>query len=138
MSIAVWVAAFWLGFAFAGAVAPLLEPAISVPSARYVAGFLIILVGTLIVGGIVNWLIGKLVDKTGLSGTDRALGVVFGILRGIAIVGVLVVLARATALPADPWWQESVLLVHFDQLAAMVIAYLPPEVAEHFTAPPPG
>ncbi|NNM01145.1 MAG: CvpA family protein, partial [Gammaproteobacteria bacterium] len=123
--------------AFAGTLAPQLEPAISVPSARYVAGFLIILVGTLIAGGIVSFLISKLVDKTGLSGTDRALGVVFGIIRGIAIVGVLVILARATALPADPWWQESMLLVHFDQLAATVIAYLPPDVAEHFTTSPP-
>ncbi len=137
MSIVVWVAAFWLGFALAGEVAPMLEPLISVPSARYVAGFLLILVGTLIVGGLISFLISKLVDKTGLSGTDRALGVLFGVLRGIVIVAILVVLARATALPNDPWWQESMLLVHFDQLAATIVSYLPPDVAKHFTVASP-
>ena len=51
---------------------------------------------------------------TGLSGTDRVLGSVFGLIRGCLIVVVaLAVLSRVTAAPGDPWWRSSLLIPHF-------------------------
>ena len=63
-----------------------------------------------------------------MSGTDRSLGIVFGVLRGIVIVGLLVLLAGMSALPGAPWWSESLFLPHFVELAQEFGAYLPVDV----------
>ena len=105
------------------------RPYIVVPSLRLAAAFLIVFVGVLILSGFVVFLIGLLVETTNMSGTDRVLGVVFGLARGIAIIGVLVALAGLTPLPQDPWWSQSVTLPHFERLALEVRGALPDEIS---------
>lgn len=133
LSLVAWIVAFWVAFSFSSQVADLLETVISVPSARQAIGFIILFVGTLLVGGGVNYFVIKLVNSTGLSGTDRALGVIFGIVRGMVIVLILVLLAGLTPVPGDPWWHESLFIGHFQQLAMKALAYLPSNVAGYFS-----
>lgn len=133
LSLVVWVAAIWLARTFMGRGAELLASQVSVPSVRLGAAFLAILLAALLVGGLVNHLIGLAIAKTGLSGTDRMLGVVFGVLRGAAIITILVLLAGLTPVPKDPWWQRSILMGHFVSAARMALGYLPPDVAKHFS-----
>ncbi len=133
LSLVAWVVAFWVAFTFSGQVANFFETVISVPSARQVIGFISLFVGTLLIGGGINYLIIKLVDSTGLSGTDRALGVIFGVLRGGVIILILVLLAGLTPVPQDPWWHESLFIGHFQQLALKVLDYLPANVAGYFS-----
>jgi membrane protein required for colicin V production len=57
---------------------------------------------------------------------------VFGVARGVLVIAILVLLARATPLPQDPWWRESVLLGYFDRLAEWLLGYLPAEQAGWF------
>lgn len=132
LSLAAWIAAFWIGFTFAWLPATYLEPWVSVPSARLALGFLGLFLVTLLAGGVVNYLIGKAVDKTGMTGTDRMLGLFFGLARGIVLVAVLVLLAGLTPLPRDPWWREAVFIGHFQQLAELLRELLPPDIAAHF------
>ena len=129
LSLAGWVLAIWLALSFTQDLALLLEDYLPVPSARLAVAFFVLFFLTLLLTGLVNFLAGQLVDKTGLSGTDRALGVVFGIARGGVIVAILVLLAGFTALPRDIWWSESQVLHHFQELAVWLRGFLPPDIA---------
>ena len=132
ISLASWIGAVMISVAFSDRVAELLAGQISVPSVRIVLAFLALFVATLFAGGVVASLVGKLVDKTGLSATDRAVGMVFGIVRGIAIVAVLVLLAGLTPLPQDPWWDQSLFVPHFVELATMLRDLIPEPYAGNF------
>ncbi|MFK7955132.1 MAG: CvpA family protein [Lysobacterales bacterium] len=125
MALAVWVAAVWVALTFADQVAPLIGERIQLPSARLAIAFGGLFVATLVAGGMLNFLLGLLVSQTGLSGTDRFLGLVFGAVRGLLLLIVAVSLLVLTPLPADPWWQQSVSLPKLERLASWVSGYLP-------------
>ena len=133
LSLVAWVAAFWVASAYAVPASALLESFISIGSARVVIAFIGVMLVTLIAVGIINHMIGKLLDKTGLTGTDRLLGGVFGLARGLAIVLVAVLLAGLTRFPADPWWLEARTLPPFETAALYVIELMPSSLASRFS-----
>ncbi len=132
LSLAVWILAFWVSWTFFRELALYFEQWISVPSMRLGVAFLLLLVATLILGGLINYLVGQLVEKTGLTGTDRMLGIFFGMARGALLVGIAVLLAGLTAIPLDPWWRESVLIGYFQDLAIFLRDFLPADIASKF------
>jgi len=136
LALAGWVAAVWIAITFAGQLAELFAGTIELPSMRLALAYLLLFIGTLVISGILVWLVGLLVEKTGLSGTDRLLGMVFGLARGVIIAAILVLLAGLTPLPRDPWWRESVLLPQFQAVAEQLRAALPAEVAGYFNFNP--
>ena len=114
MSLVIWVAAFVIAMTFSEAASELLINFIELASLRQLAAWDGLFVGTLLVGAMVNFLLGKLVSSTGLGGTDRTLGLVFGVFRGLLVVLALVIaLPKAIPVEQDPWWQESTLIPVF-------------------------
>ena len=116
-SLLTWVIAGVVAWMFGGALAQYLGDYIETPSLQVIAGCLILFVATLLVGALVNFLIGELVRVTGLSGTDRFLGMVFGAARGALLVVVAVGLLSLLPVQQDRWWQESRLLPEFLMVA---------------------
>ncbi|MDZ7924599.1 MAG: CvpA family protein [Marinagarivorans sp.] len=116
LSLAIWVAAVIIAKTFGLRLATLLVDVIQTPSLRELAAFAILFVLTLIVGAIANYLIGALVKITGLSGTDRLLGLLFGVARGFIIL-MLVIVFLPTLLPVDQdsWWQQSSLIAYLQR-----------------------
>lgn len=131
LSLLVWIAAFWVAWLFFRDVEGLFAEWISAPSVRMAVAYAAIVIVVLILGGLLTWLIGTLADKTGLSGTDRIIGIFFGGARGVALVAIAVMLAGVTPFPQDSWWQESQLIPHFEEIAEWGKAYLPKDVADY-------
>lgn len=132
-SLMVWVAAFWLSWMFFRDLSGYLIQWISLPSARLGVSFALIMIVVLIVGGIINFLLSQLVEHTGLTGTDRMLGIFFGIARGAVIVAIIILLAGLTAMPQDPWWNNSLLIVYFQEISLWLKDFLPEDIARHFS-----
>lgn len=131
-SLAIWVLAFWISWSFFRDLEVPLREWIGSPTARLGIAFALLMIVTLMVGGLVNYLVIQLVERTGMSGTDRLVGMVFGAARGILLVAVLVLLAGLTTLPREGWWIESTLVGYFEELAFWLRELLPPELADSF------
>ncbi len=117
LSLLGWLVSFWLALTFAGDLAESFLSGISVPSLRVAVAFTIIFVLTLVIMALINKLASQLIKKSGLTGTDRMIGMIFGVMRGVLIVSVLVLLAGFTPMPQDSWWQESALIDVFHEFA---------------------
>ena len=130
-SLAVWAAAFLIAFQYSGALALQLENHIELPSVRTSLAFAGLFISILLVGGLLTFLVGKLVEKTGLSGTDRLLGGVFGGVRGLALVLAIMLFAGMTPVPQDPWWQQSRAIQSLMPLAEWSAQFLPDYILEH-------
>ncbi|QIM62788.1 colicin V synthesis protein [Pasteurellaceae bacterium Orientalotternb1] len=120
LSLAGWVIAFLVASKFYQPMAQLLLQfdSVHLNNSEYLRNGIaagILFIAVLIISGIINALLAKLADKTGLSGTDRVLGAGFGILRGVFIVAaMLFFLDTFTAFSQSELWKESKLIPHFD------------------------
>ena len=133
ISLVTWVIAGVVAFRYFIPLADLLEPFVnSLTTRKWISGG-ILFIATLIVGAIVNFIVSQLVSRTGLSGTDKTLGVVFGAARGVLIVSMVVLLASLTPMPSAEWWQDSALIGFFQPLAEWIKGLIPQDVAGQFS-----
>ena len=133
LSLASWILAGFIALRYFTPLADLLEPYIESPTIRTGTGFAILFVSSLIVGAIINYMASQAVTKTGLTGTDKSLGVVFGVARGLLIVTLLVLLAGLTPMPSEPWWNDSTMIEFFSDMASWIKDILPQDVAGRFS-----
>lgn len=134
-SLVAWIAAIFIGLTFSREFSGLLESVISYPSGRMAAAFIILFAVTMLLGTMVTHLLGEIVNKTGLSGSDRFAGFMFGIVRGALAVCVIVLLAGLTPLPEDSWWKESSLIAPFQSLALWLRNHIPEGLAGYVVYP---
>lgn len=107
LSLMGWVASFFIAQWFADDMAALLPMGESADALRYAAGFVVVFVGAVFAFGFLSWLAKKMVEAIGLRPADRALGAIFGVLRGMVLLLAAAVVAGLTPLGEAGWWQES-------------------------------
>ncbi|MBT3566687.1 MAG: CvpA family protein, partial [Porticoccus sp.] len=83
VSLFVWVLAAVIASIFHDDLAVLMVNLIDTSFLRTLVAWIALFIVCLLTGSIVNYLLGKLVQVSGLSGTDRLLGIVFGIARAL-------------------------------------------------------
>lgn len=131
LSVLNWLAAFLLAQWLAPQAAEWMPFSAAVGEAiRYAAGFVAVFIGALVVGGLLAWLTKKLVEAVGLAPVDRALGGLFGLVRGTVAVLALAVVVHLTGLKDGAWWTESMTA----GVATAALRGLKPVVPERFGA----
>jgi membrane protein required for colicin V production len=107
VSLVTWVLAVWLAWRLAPNLVPHLGGALRVEPyglwASRAIFFLAILIGGAIIGAIVN----HFARLSLFRGTDRFLGFLLGLLRGVVILGLLTILAQTLKLDREDWWERS-------------------------------
>lgn len=108
LSLGSWVLAFFVAQHFAPQLAPRLPLGDASELVRYAAAFVALFAASVFVTSLLVWLVSKLFAAVGLRPADRALGAVFGALRGLVLVLVVAVLVTMSPLRRERWWTESV------------------------------
>lgn len=108
VSLVIWVAALVLGIAYGSAVGGLIVDSVG-PRLTMAIGFVVVFVTVLVSGAITQRVLGGLVESTGLTGTDRTIGLLFGAARGVAVAIVALIVLRPFAAERD-WWAEAHLI----------------------------
>jgi membrane protein required for colicin V production len=125
VALCVWVAAIWIAYHYYGNLDPWFQNWIQDKTVRAIASFVVLLLGILIAGGLLNALLGVIMKRSGLSGTDRLLGMGFGFVRGLFIVAIIMVAIKMTSLPHEEYAKESRLYAKFDPMVDWIYGFMP-------------
>jgi membrane protein required for colicin V production len=124
VSLVFWVVAIWAAWKFGPIVEPHLGGLLAGPNVAPWVGRLVILVLVLLVGWVVGLVVGYLARSLGLGVMDRVIGVLFGIARGMVLVGLMIIGGELLNLNHEEWWNRSKLVPYGekvgDWLRAMV------------------
>lgn len=110
LSLAAWIVAIWMAARFGELPAPVFARWLADPLWQLWAGRAAIFVGVLLAGTLLAWLIGYLVNHSVITGTDRLLGMLFGLARGVVLAGLLVIALEIAGFGNESWWRQSKLI----------------------------
>jgi membrane protein required for colicin V production len=123
IALVTWVAAIGLAWYAAWMIEPRLGEWSAAPELRIWAARALIFVGVLLIGGLIAWSLRAVIRKTGLSGTDRTLGALFGLARGILFLGLFALFIGLADLDSEVWWTEARFRPFSERVADGILYY---------------
>lgn len=130
LALVAWGVGIFAAIEFGAAVGHSVFAGMSDPAVRTLAGCVLIFVGVLVAMSLVRLAVRSMVKALGLSVSDRLLGMVFGLVRGVLVTMVLVGLGGMTAAPKQPWWREATLAPPLETAVMAARTWLPDDLAK--------
>ena len=131
LAIVGWVAAFYVARTYTSELLPMMPADIPSESLRIVAAFLVLFLATLLLAALLAIAISAVFKKVGLGWLNRLLGALFGVLRGLLIVCVVVFLAGLTDIPKDARWRNAMFSAPIEALVVTMLPWVPEGIAKH-------
>ena len=131
IALVAWVLAFFAAKWWGSEVAHLVfSGIIADPALRIVAAWVAVFVVVLLLMALLRLAVRGLLKALGLSPTDRLLGVIFGLARGLLIVLVLVAVGGMLSMAKEKWWSDAYFSAPLETAVLAGKPWLPPEVAK--------
>ena len=111
----------------------MLPSSITGESPRMLLAFAALFLSALLAMALITMLMSALVKTVGLGFADRFFGSLFGFMRGLLVVVLMVLAAGMTALPQEPFWQKALLSKPLETTALMVIPWLPQDLSRRIS-----
>jgi membrane protein required for colicin V production len=117
VAVVAWLVALFAAWHFSELVEPHLGGLLAGSYVKPWAARVIIVVLILLLGAGIGALLNHFVRLSIFSGMDRFLGFIFGVLRGVVLLGVFVILAQLLRLDGEKWWRQSLLVPYGESVA---------------------
>ena len=130
LAIVAWVVAIFLAIRFAPELGDKIPLESMGPLVRNALAGVVIVVLTLFAFGLFGKLCARLLAAASISFEDRAIGSVFGFVRGVLIVCAAVFVLGMTSAVRTGQWRNSVLIVPAERIIDFTVTYLPSAVGE--------
>ena len=115
LSLLVWVMAFWATFSFDNNLSVYFLSSIESEVSRVWLSRLLILVMVLLIGGIANKLLSKIVSWK-FSG-NLFFGTLFGFFRGLVLITIIILILEDTRFYGETWVQDAMLLEYAENIS---------------------
>jgi len=130
ISLVAWGVGIFAAIEFGASVGHAVFAGLSDPALRTLAGCVVIFVGVLVSMALLNMVVRRMVKALGLSVSDRILGMIFGLARGVLVCMVLVGLGGMTSAPTQSWWKNAMLSAPLETVVMAAKPWLPDDLAK--------
>ena len=110
VSLLFWIVAIWAAWKLGPGIEPHLGGLLADPNVAPWVGRLVILILVLLAGWVIGMLLSYFTRSLGLGWIDRILGLLFGLLRGLVLMGLIIIGGELLHLNHEEWWGRSKLV----------------------------
>jgi membrane protein required for colicin V production len=120
ISLVAWVVGLWLAWKYAYVVEPYLGGLLAKSAMQVWVARMIILFAVLLVGALIGFILSYFVRHSPFGVLDRTFGVVFGLIRGLVVIGLAVMGGQLLQMENEPWWKDSAMMPAAEFLAEWI------------------